>query len=155
MNRYELQLSPQIIYAYILNKILKSKLEEYFIKQNKLKIRLSNEKKAFAIEMELRPCFYKLRPRDIQLQLLHNKCKLLPISTTTHNPEDNLRVQKACIYSTLILRGLQDTACQYRTSINNKFLTVEFIKTREQNTLITNYKLRLRLRPKYYKDLPY
>lgn len=152
MNRYELQLNPQVIFSYILKRILKIKREEFLAQKNNLKIRLSNEKKAFAVEMELRPCFYKLRPRDIEFQLRHKKFKLLAISNTKLAPDNYLKTRKGCIYSTLILSKLQDTAFQYKKSINNKFLTTEFIKNREQNILITNYKFRLRLRPRCYES---
>lgn len=156
MKSYELQLNPQVISSYILKKLLKIKLEEYLAKKNQLKVKLFNEKKAFAIDMEQRPCFYKMRPRDIMLQIRHNKFKLLPISNTTEHPENHLQIKKAYIYSGIILRRLQDTACQYRTSINNKFLSVEFIKNRAQNIQVTNYRLRLQLKPySYNKDLPH
>ncbi len=152
MKHHELQLNPQVIFLYILNKILKTKREEYLTIKNNLKIRLSNERKVFAMEMELKPSFYKLRPRDIELQLRHKKFKLLPIPNTKPSPDNYLKIHKACLYSALILSRLQDTAYQYKKSINNKFLTVEFIENREQNTLINNYKLRLRLRPRYYES---
>ncbi len=150
MKFYELQLSPLVIYSFLLKKALQEKLEYYYIKKNRLRLKLTADKKAFAIEMDLRPSFYKLRPIDLKLQLRHNNFKLSPISSTTQNPNSFLINQKACLYSSLILSGLQDTACQYRTSINRKFLTVEFIKTREQNNLKANYKFRLQLTPYRY-----
>lgn len=157
MQRYELRLTPQNIFYYVLKKILKKKKDDYLELSNSLKIKLSNDKKIFAMNMELRPCFYKFRPRDIELQLRHQKFKLLPISNTMQTPDNTLRLNKSNFYSGLILKRLQDTACQYRSAINNKFLTVEYIKKREQNVLTTNYRLRLQLRPRpfYNKDLPY
>lgn len=151
MRYYILQLSPRIIYAYILQSMLKKELEYSYAKKTYLKIKLSNEKKAFAMEMSLRPCFYKARPQDIQMQIRHNSFKLAPISSTKQEPDYVLQLRKKCLHSSLILTALQDTACQYRSSINRKFLSVEFIKKREQNKMVANYKLKLRPSPfKYF-----
>jgi len=152
MKRYELQLKPQVIFLYNLKKIIKKKREEYLNLKNDIKVRLSNDKKTFAVEMDLRPSHYKLRPRDIELQLRHKKFKLLPISNTKPNPDNYLKVRNACLYSALIFSRLQDTAYQYKISINSKFLNTEFLKKIEQNNLVNNYKCRLKLKPRYYKS---
>lgn len=150
MKKFELKLDPTRISA-ALNQAKLKKLLEYYAERNKsLRLNLSTAKKNYAMELDLRPSFYKLRPLDIQLQLRHSSFKLTPVATTAPNPEQKIKIYQASLYAANITKGLQNSASQYRSSINRKYLTVNFVKKREVDKQKQNYIFQLRMRPHPY-----
>lgn len=145
MKSPELKLDPARIQAILNQKKRKEQLEYETKLKNRLRMRLTYDKKKFAYNMEMKPNFYRLRPLDIQLQIRHNNLKLLPVANTKPNPEQAIKIYQASLYTANITQGLQQNACQYRTSINKKFLTVNHIKKLELDKKHYN----LRLRPRF------
>ena len=150
MKRFELKLDPVRIRAALNHARLKKLLEYYAERNKRLRLNLSAAKKAYAMDLDLRPSFYKLRPLDIQLQLRHNNFKLTPVASTAPNPSQKIRIYQASLYAANITKGLQNGANQYRTSINRKYLTVDFVKKRELDKKKQNYTFQLRMRPQPY-----
>lgn len=145
MKSPELKLDPARIQAILNQKKHKEQLEYETKLKNRLRIRLNYDKKKFAYNMEMKPNFYRLRPLDIQLQIRHNNLKLLPVANTKPNPEQAIKIYRASLYTANITQGLQQNTCQYRTSINKKFLIVNHIKKLELDKKHYN----LRLRPRF------
>lgn len=150
MKRFELKLDPARIRAAFNHAKLKKLLEYYAERNKRLRLNLSATKKEYAIDLDLRPSFYKLRPLDIQLQLRHSNFKLTPVASTQPNPSQKIRIFQASLYAANITKGLQNSTNQYRTSINRKYLTVNHVKKQQLDKQKQNYTFQLRMRPQPY-----
>lgn len=147
MKLFELKLDPARIRASLGKEKLKKQLEYQTGIKNRLRLKLSADKKAFAHDMSLRPNFYLLRPLDVQLQIRHNNFKLSPVANTKPSPEQSIKIYQASLFSANITQGLQQNSCQYRNSINKKYLTVNYVKKREMDKEKLNYNFQLRPKP--------